>query len=165
MTTDDFLIRDHRGLSVLITEDNGFTRDLLNKILVSFGMPHVTHATSGEDALRKLHNDLFDLVICDIVMEGMNGIQFVKSVRANATPRVNRVPIIMLTAHADEKLVMAALKAGANGYLVKPLIPKRLVALVAKLCNSTVPTLRRLDATAQPAESPASPPSIEATPA
>ncbi len=131
----------------------------MTKILVSFGMPHVTHATSGEDALRKLHADLFDLVICDIVMEGINGIQFVKAVRANAAPRVNRVPIIMLTAHADEKLVMAALKAGANGYLVKPLIPKRLVALVAKLCNCTLPTLRRQEVASVPEEPSAAAPS------
>lgn len=103
MTIDDILTRDHRGLSVLIIDDNKFTRDLLRKILVSFGISDVTAAANAET-----------------------------------------LPIIMLTAHADEKLVMASLKAGANGYLVKPLIPKRLMALVAKLCRSTLPTLRCL---------------------
>lgn len=144
MTIDDILTRDHRGLSVLIIDDNKFTRDLLRKILVSFGISDVTAAASGEDALRQLHASLFDLVICDIVMDGINGIQFVKSLRCKTVPAANAetLPIIMLTAHADEKLVMASLKAGANGYLVKPLIPKRLMALVAKLCHSTLPTLR-----------------------
>lgn len=144
MTFDDILTRDHWGLSVLIIDDNKFTRDLLRKILVSFGISDVTPAASGEDALRQLHGSLFDLVICDIVMDGMNGIQFVKSLRCQSVASANasRLPIIMLTAHADEKLVIASLKAGANGYLVKPLIPKRLMELVAKLCRSTLPTLR-----------------------
>lgn len=144
MTIDDILTRDHRGLSVLIIDDNKFTRDLLRKILVSFGISDITPAASGEDALRQLQANLFDLVICDIVMDGMNGIQFVKSLRCKSVPVANAssVPIIMLTAHADEKLVIASLKAGANGYLVKPLIPKRLVELIAKLCKSTMPTLR-----------------------
>ncbi len=144
MTIDDILTRDHRGLSVLIIDDNKFTRDLLRKILVSFGISDITPAASGEDALRQLQANLFDLVICDIVMDGMNGIQFVKSLRCKSVPVANAssVPIIMLTAYADEKLVIASLKAGANGYLVKPLIPKRLVELIAKLCKSTMPTLR-----------------------
>ncbi|WP_298375698.1 response regulator [Azospirillum sp.] len=59
-----------------------------------------------------------------------------------ASANASSLPIIMLTAHADEKLVIASLKAGANGYLVKPLIPKRLMELIAKLCRSALPTLR-----------------------
>lgn len=136
--------RSHRGLSILIVDDNKFARDLLRRILISFSISDVTAAESAEDALRLLHNNFFDLIICDIVMGGMSGIQFVKALRCTVMPVVNAttVPIIMLTAHADAALVIAAKKAGANGYLVKPLIPSRLTHLIEKLCNSTLPTLR-----------------------
>lgn len=144
MTIDTIAPRDHHGLSILIVDDNKFTRDLVRKILVSYGIADVASAASGEDALRQLHASFYDLVICDIVMDGMSGIQFVKAIRCKMTPIVNAttMPIIMLTAHADETLVMAAMKAGANGYLVKPLVPSRLTHLIEKLCHSTLPTLR-----------------------
>ena len=141
---DQISARDHSGLSILIVDDNKFTRDLLRKILVSFGISEILSAESGEDALRQLNANYFDLVICDIVMDGMSGIQFVQSVRAKVglNNRSGIIPIIMLTAHADEALVVASLKAGANGYLVKPLVPAKLMQSISKLCHSTVPTLR-----------------------
>ncbi len=135
--------RNPASLSILIVDDNKFTRNLLRRILVSFGMPEIAEADSGEDALRQLTANYYDLVICDIVMGGISGIQFVKTIRIG---RLTQVPVIMLTAHADETLVRASLGAGANGYLVKPLVPARLMALIAKLCHCTTPTLRSLSA-------------------
>lgn len=136
--------RSPASLSILIVDDNKFTRDLLRRILVSFGMPEVAQADSAEDALRQMTASYFDLVICDIVMGGISGIQFVKTLRSrpHQNSTASHVPIIMLTAHADEALVVAAMKAGANGYLVKPLVPARLMALIAKLCHCATPTLR-----------------------
>lgn len=134
--------RNPGGLSILIVDDNKFTRDLMRRILVSFGMPEVAQADSAEDALRQMTASYFDLVICDIVMGGISGIQFVKTLRSRPHQNGLPVPIIMLTAHADKALVVAAMKAGANGYLVKPLVPARLMALIAKLCHCATPTLR-----------------------
>lgn len=136
--------RNPASLSILIVDDNKFTRDLLRRILVSFGMPEIAQADSAEDALRQMTASSFDLVICDIVMGGISGIQLVNTLRSKPLQNsiASHVSIVMLTAHADEALVIAALKAGANGYLVKPLVPARLMALIAKLCHCTTPVLR-----------------------
>lgn len=136
-------LRDHRGLSTLFIDDDKFTRDLFRKIMVAYGMPDVATSDCADDALRRINENYYDLVITDIVMKGATGIQLAKEIRRKASLAGTKasVPIIMLTAHTEERLVRACAELGANGYLVKPLVPAKLMRLIARLCNSTQPEL------------------------
>lgn len=90
-----------------------------------------------------LFSNHISVVICDIVMKGMSGLQFTKAVREGYIPLPGKkdTPILMLTAHSEKKIVMASIEAGANGYLVKPIVPKKLIQMISKACHSTMPTL------------------------
>lgn len=111
--------------------------------MISFGMPEVTVAENAQDGLRKINENYYDLVITDIVMGEASGVWLVKAIRSKLNPAGTKqgVPIIMLTAHTEERLVLACAKAGANAYLTKPLVPAKLMQTIAKLCHCTLPTL------------------------
>lgn len=134
---------DHKLLSVLVVDDNKFTADLVRKILNAHGISEVYQEYSGETALACLFSNHVNVVICDVVMKGMSGLQFTKAVRDGYVPLPGKreTPIVMLTAHSEQNIVMASLKIGANGYLVKPIVPKKLMQLISKSCRSTLPTL------------------------
>ena len=83
---------------------------------------------SGEDALKKLKNETIDLVLLDIEMPNMNGIETFE--RMKDLPA--EVPVIFLTASGDEEDVMSAIRLGAVNYLKKPFYPEELLKRVAK---------------------------------
>ncbi|BAI72561.1 two component response regulator [Azospirillum sp. B510] len=134
---------DHKLLTAMVVDDSKFTADLVRKILVAYGISEIFLETSGESALGCLASNHIDVIICDIVMNGMSGLQFTKEVRGGCASLFAKknTPIIMLTAHSEQTLVMASIRVGANGYLVKPIVPQKLVSLIAKTCNSTLPKL------------------------
>lgn len=136
-------LRDHRNLSILVVDDDKFTRQILMKILTAFGMHDVATAQNGDEALRHLALNHVDLVISDILMKGMDGLSFIKNIRQDdiVIRDKRNIPVIFLTAYTDERLVRAALKLKANGYLTKPLVPAKMIGMISKLCHSTLPTL------------------------
>lgn len=140
---NDCLTRDHRSLSILFVDDEKFTRDLFRKVMVAYGIPDVTIAESGDDALRRVNENYFDIVITDIMMKGTNGLHLAKEIRRRTSPAGTKagVPIIVLTAHGEERIVRACAQAGANGFLIKPLVPAKLMQSIAKLCHCSPPTL------------------------
>ena len=85
-------------------------------------------AKSGEEALDKLKGESIDLVLLDIAMPGMNGIETFKHMKEDGV----EVPVIFLTASGDEDDVVAAISLGAVNYLKKPFLPKDLLERIAK---------------------------------
>ena len=85
-------------------------------------------AKSGEEALDKLKGESIDLVLLDIAMPGMNGIETFKHMKDDGV----EVPVIFLTASGDEDDVVAAISLGAVNYLKKPFLPKALLERIAK---------------------------------
>lgn len=132
-------------LSVLVVDDNKFIADLVRRILNAYGISDVFLEYSGEAALNCLRSNHVNVVLCDVVMKGMSGLQFTKAVRDGYIPLPGKkdTPIVMLTAHSEQTVVMASVRVGANGYLVKPIVPKKLIQMIAKVCRSTLPTLTR----------------------
>lgn len=104
-----------RKVRVLIAEDEGLTALRLSKALESLGYEVVGEAKNGEEAVRLSERLKPDAILMDVRMPKMDGIE--------ATARImERQPaaILMLTAYSERELVDAALRAGASGYLVKP---------------------------------------------
>lgn len=100
---------------ILVVDDEPNMQGLFKKILGKEGYDVVT-AFSGEEAVKKLETEWFDLLISDLKMPGMNGLDLLKKVK-HLTPTL---PCIMLTAHGTIDSAVAAMKEGANDYLTKP---------------------------------------------
>lgn len=104
-------------MKILIVDDCQTTRKLLSLYLKSAGFEVVT-AENGIDALEKIGRDNINLVLSDLNMPFMDGIELVKNIRT--MPELRDLPVIMVTTEADEKEKKAAYEAGATGYMVKP---------------------------------------------
>jgi len=112
---------------VLVVEDEPDIRDLIVLHLAREGFRCRT-ASNGVDALREARAALPDLVVLDLMLPGLGGLEVCRRLRAE--PATASLPIIMLTAKADEVDRVVGLEMGADDYVVKPFSPKELVARV-----------------------------------
>ncbi len=117
---------DFSSFVVLLVEDNRPMRGLLNGMLEAFGIRNVLTASEGSEALRTLGQNTVDVIICDWVMDGLDGLDFVRLVRTDNSLQRNDIPIIMLTGNSELPHVHAARDAGATEYLAKPVSPQSL---------------------------------------
>jgi DNA-binding NtrC family response regulator len=107
--------------NVLVVEDDGDSRDGLTALLESWGY-RASAVPDGKTALRTCEKELPHAIVTDLMMPGMNGLEFVEALRE----RVQQVAIIMLTGQATIETAVQAIKLGAYDYLPKPLEPPRL---------------------------------------
>ena len=122
---------------VLVVEDEPDIRDLLAFHLEREGYL-VTRASTGAEALRQLRATAPDLVILDLMLPEMDGLEVCRRLRADAGTAA--LPVIMLTAKGDEVDRVVGLEIGADDYIVKPFSPKELLARVrAVLRRSRAP--------------------------
>ena len=91
----------------------------------------VTEAVDGQDGLEQASAQVFDLVLTDQNMPRMDGLTLIRSLRA--LPTYQRVPILMLTTESSDEMKSRGKSAGANGWLVKPFDPQRLIDVVKKV--------------------------------
>ncbi len=112
---------------VLVVEDEADIRDLLAFHLERDGY-QVTRATTGPEALRQLRAAPPDLVILDLMLPELDGLEVCRRLRAD--PATATLPVIMLTAKGDEVDRVVGLELGADDYVVKPFSPKEMLARV-----------------------------------
>lgn len=122
-------------MRVLLIDDHALVRKGLEELLRSRGVEVVASAGSGEEGIQQALTLTPDVILLDIKMPGMNGIETLEKLRAgNVT-----VPILMLTMSRDDADLRAALRGGAAGYLLKDMNPEDLVpALEAALRGDNV---------------------------
>jgi DNA-binding response OmpR family regulator len=114
---------------ILVVEDDAAVRDVVEHALTREGM-EVATTTDGEEALKRLEGpDLFDLVVLDVMLPGMDGISVCQELRKGDSPSAE-APVIMLTARDDEMSVVVGLEVGADDYISKPFRPRELVSRV-----------------------------------
>jgi two-component system phosphate regulon response regulator PhoB len=125
---------------ILVVEDE---EDLVALIRYNLAKEafQVRAAESGEAALRLASAEMFDLVLLDLMLPGMDGLEVCR--RLKADPRTARLPIVMVTAKGEDADIVAGLSLGADDYVTKPFSPKVLVARVRAV-------LRRIEAAARP---------------
>lgn len=104
-------------MKILIVDDDKTTRKLLTLYLKAKGY-EVVAAENGLEAMEKLGTENINLVVSDMNMPFMDGIELVKNMRSDAV--LSEMPVIMLTTEADEEEKKRAFDAGVNDYLVKP---------------------------------------------
>ena len=119
-------------LAVLLVEDNSANRRLAQIVLARHGHA-ITAVDSGAAALEALQHGRFDLILMDVQMPGMDGIDTTRAIRQSERRCGRRLPIIALTAHAMAGDRERCLDAGMDGYLVKPIHPTALLDAVERL--------------------------------
>ncbi|MGA2353185.1 MAG: response regulator [Terriglobales bacterium] len=110
-------------IRALIVDDSSVMRKIVERSLRQAGveLEKVTEAGNGAEALTALHDNPVDLILCDINMPVMDGLEFVREVAK--LDGVKGVPIVMITTEGSESHVVQALSAGARGYIRKPFTP------------------------------------------
>lgn len=113
----------------LIVDDSASMRQLVSFAIKDAGYD-VLVAENGNDALGKLGGAKVDMVITDLNMPGMDGIELIKQIRG--MPDYKFAPIVMLTTESQEKKKQEGRQAGASGWIVKPFSPEQLLSVVRK---------------------------------
>ena len=106
------------NMPILIVDDYKTMLKIIRNLLKQLGFSNVDEAMDGSAALQKIRSKNYGLVISDWNMEPMSGLQLLKELRLDAKSK--DVPFIMITAESKTENVIAAKKAGVNGYIVKP---------------------------------------------
>lgn len=119
-----------RKKRILVVDDSVSVRQVVNIALTTAGY-EVTEAENGQTALDILDSKKFHLVICDVNMPVMDGITFVKQVKAK--PNYRFLPIIMLTTESSEARKQEGHAAGAKAWAVKPFRPDQILTAVSRL--------------------------------
>ena len=115
---------------ILVVDDEPHIRRVLEAILGSKGY-HVMMASDGMQGLDELGQAAVDLVILDLMMPGVSGLEILAKIRSN--PQQADTPVIILTAKGQDTDREAALAGGANDFLTKPFSPKKLIARIEEI--------------------------------
>ncbi|GER84682.1 MAG: response regulator transcription factor [Thermogemmatispora sp.] len=118
---------DHRDITILIVDDEPRIRDLV-RMNLELEHYHVLEASSGEEALEQLRENLPDLIVLDVMMPDMDGFETLRQIR-----EVSTVPVIMLTVRQDEHDRIRGLDLGADDYIAKPFSPRELLSRIRAL--------------------------------
>lgn len=116
--------------TALIVDDSATMREMVSCAVKQAGFDPLT-GSNGQEALDKLTGQPMDLIITDLNMPVMDGLSFIKAVRARDEYRL--VPILMLTAESHGEMEARGRAAGATGWLVKPFNPEMLLQVIGKV--------------------------------
>ncbi len=115
---------------ILVVDDSASIRQVVSITLRGAGYD-VVEASDGKVAISKLNGDKYHLIISDVNMPNMDGIELLKSIKAN--PKYKFTPVIMLTTESGQDKVAEGRSAGAKAWMVKPFQPKQMLDAVSKL--------------------------------
>ena len=120
-------------ITALLVDDDARLPELLKTFLEPQGVA-VTTVASGAAALEALERVTYDVVVLDVMMPGLDGLEVLRRLRARSN-----VPVLMLTARGDETDRIVGLELGANDYLPKPFNPRELLARIRALVRRSQP--------------------------
>jgi len=139
---------------ILIVDDEEDVLELVRYNLDRSGYQIIT-ASSGEEALSKARKNSLDLIILDLMLPGIDGLEVCKKLKGDV--KTEHIPIIMLTAKGDESDIVTGLELGAEDYITKPFSPKVLVARVRRILHRAIsrelekPKIKKQDLSIDPA--------------
>jgi two-component system chemotaxis response regulator CheY len=120
------------GIRVLIVDHSSVMRKILERSLrqaYTAGIDSVIEAGDGAEALQKLNEDVVNVILSDVNLPNVNGLDFLRQLQE--TPHRN-VPVIIVTTEGGEKTVMEAISLGAKGFIRKPFTPAQMEAALSK---------------------------------
>ena len=121
----------NKNMKILVVDDFSTMRRIIKNLLKDLGFANIQEADDGNTALPMLQQGDFDFVVTDWNMPGMQGIDLLRAIRADAN--LKHIPVLMVTAEAKKEQIVAAAQAGVNGYVIKPFTAATLKAKLAKI--------------------------------
>ncbi|MDA8363063.1 MAG: response regulator [Gammaproteobacteria bacterium] len=118
----DFRCRQ-KQIRILVVDDDDFTRKIILTVLRDLGHSDVVDTASAESAITVFESGSFDLIITDVNMPGMNGLQFIQMIRSGKTHAEPSTRIMVATIFSQTEILGTALALDVNGFLVKPIVP------------------------------------------
>ncbi|HXK04378.1 MAG TPA: response regulator [Verrucomicrobiae bacterium] len=139
LLSDEYLVRRRMESDVLVVDDSAAIRKILQRVLRQTGMAIRTihEAGDGQEALALLANKRVDLVLTDINMPNMDGLQLLKSLKSAEEWR--NVPVVMITTEGGETKVAEAVRLGAAGYVRKPFTADQIKEKLAGILEPALP--------------------------
>lgn len=119
----------------MIVDDNQHMRGILKELLRAAGVNDIKEASDPLEAFEYMKSSLIDLLLVDLSMPLMDGVEFTRMVRTNENSPNHFLPIIMITGHSERSRVNAARDAGVNEFLVKPVTAKGLMERLSLIVN------------------------------
>ncbi|WP_299072683.1 chemotaxis response regulator CheY [uncultured Paraglaciecola sp.] len=120
-----------KNMKILVVDDFSTMRRIIKNLLKDLGFANIQEADDGSTALPMLQQGDFDFVVTDWNMPGMQGIDLLRAIRADAS--LKHIPVLMVTAEAKKEQIVAAAQAGVNGYVIKPFTAATLKEKLAKI--------------------------------
>lgn len=114
--------------TALIVDDSSVTRSIIRAAIEDIEELDITEAFSGFDALKVLPRSPIDIVLVDINMPDINGLELLNFIKTN--DRYNSIPVIIISTESSEEDIKKGMSLGANGYVTKPFDPDDLCAIV-----------------------------------
>lgn len=118
--------------SILVVDDNEDIRNLLSLVLQKEGY-EVFLAPNGSEALEIIKNNKLDLILLDVMMPDLSGLEVLASIRGNKDNKISRIPVMMITAASTVSDIDAAVEIGASSYIIKPFRNENLVEKVSAI--------------------------------
>ena len=123
-----------KNIKILVVDDFATMRKIIKNLLKQAGYNNIVEAEDGAEALKVLKSEKADFIISDWNMPNMNGLEFLKAVRADS--EFSGLPFLMVTAEGLKENVVLAIKAGVSGYIVKPFTADVLSEKIEKTVKS-----------------------------
>ncbi|MBI5672449.1 MAG: chemotaxis response regulator CheY [Nitrospirae bacterium] len=119
------------SMKVLVVDDMVTMRRIVKNILKQLGFGNVDEAENGQEALQKLRVDTFGFVVSDWNMPVMTGIDMLRAIRADE--KLKAIPVLMVTAEAQQSNLIEAVQAGVSNYIVKPFTAETMQEKITKI--------------------------------
>jgi CheY-like chemotaxis protein len=132
-------------LKILLVDDNHHMRVLLSEILRAIGVRDVFEASDGAEALQMLRNHMIDIVMTDLAMQPLDGIDFVRLLRNSPDSPNPMAPVIMVTGHSTLRRVAEARDVGVSEFLSKPITARGVIERLNRVVEHARPFVRTAD--------------------
>ncbi len=119
------------NMKVLVVDDMVTMRRIVKNILKQLGFGNVDEAENGQEALQKLRADTFGFVVSDWNMPVMTGIDLLRAIRGDE--KLKAIPVLMVTAEAQQANLIEAVQAGVSNYIVKPFTAETMQEKIGKI--------------------------------
>jgi two-component system chemotaxis response regulator CheY len=119
------------SMKILVVDDMVTMRRIVKNILKQLGFGNVDEAENGQEALQKLRADTFGFVVSDWNMPVMTGIDMLRAIRADE--KLKAIPVLMVTAEAQQSNLIEAVQAGVSNYIVKPFTAETMQEKLGKI--------------------------------
>jgi two-component system response regulator AtoC len=122
------------SIKILVVDDEALVRDIIKKGLSQMGGFSVEVAQNGPEAIEKIEKDVFDLVLTDLKMPGMDGLELLKNIKGTRP----EVMVILMTAYGSIETAVEAMRIGANDYITKPIDLNELLIHISKAQKESI---------------------------